>query len=264
MCPVSTPHPAPSRWRVHVPKGGLTRMRVFVSFVLLLTVVSQADAQEARRRWERMCQIRAEKFDRILPEVMRENGIDMWIVMMREGSTGSAVPRPRRGLRRQHWVLHLYRPRRGAHRARGSRCRRPAPVGVWGLRHHRGPLRFQRSSSPSAIRNRSGSTCPRASVPPTGCRTPASSSSSEPSARITPSGLRRRRSSSPIFGLAGSRARSSPSAKRARCRARSPSARSRTKSSPRASLPSKKSHGGCKISSSSAGSARRSGCRRCT
>ena len=31
-----------------------------------------------------MCQIRAEKFDRVLPEVMRENGIDMWIVMMRE------------------------------------------------------------------------------------------------------------------------------------------------------------------------------------
>ena len=44
-----------------------------------------AQAQEARRRWERMAQIRRDKFDYILPEVMRENGIDMWITVMREG-----------------------------------------------------------------------------------------------------------------------------------------------------------------------------------
>ena len=44
--------------------------------------VAEVEANEARRRWERMCQIRLEKFDRILPEVMRENEIDMWIVMM--------------------------------------------------------------------------------------------------------------------------------------------------------------------------------------
>jgi Xaa-Pro aminopeptidase len=46
---------------------------------------TQARAQEARRRWERMCQIRAEKFDLVLPKAMRDNGIDMWIVVMREG-----------------------------------------------------------------------------------------------------------------------------------------------------------------------------------
>jgi Xaa-Pro aminopeptidase len=40
---------------------------------------------EARNRWERLCTIRREKFDRILPEAMRENGIDMWIVAMKEG-----------------------------------------------------------------------------------------------------------------------------------------------------------------------------------
>src|SRR5687768_18148061 len=28
---------------------------------------------------------RREKFDRILPEAMRENGVDMWIVAMKEG-----------------------------------------------------------------------------------------------------------------------------------------------------------------------------------
>ena len=44
------------------------------------------DAQEARRRWDRMCQIRKEKFDLILPEAMRENGIDMWITVQKEGN----------------------------------------------------------------------------------------------------------------------------------------------------------------------------------
>jgi Xaa-Pro aminopeptidase len=41
---------------------------------------------EARNRWERLCQIRRDKFDRILPEAMRENRIDMWIVALKEGN----------------------------------------------------------------------------------------------------------------------------------------------------------------------------------
>lgn len=44
-----------------------------------------AEAQEARRRWERMCTIRAEKFDHVLPQAMRDNDVDMWITVMREG-----------------------------------------------------------------------------------------------------------------------------------------------------------------------------------
>ncbi|GAB3286697.1 M24 family metallopeptidase [Parahaliea aestuarii] len=40
---------------------------------------------EAQRRWEFMNQIRQEKFDLVLPEVMRENGVDMWITVNREG-----------------------------------------------------------------------------------------------------------------------------------------------------------------------------------
>jgi Xaa-Pro aminopeptidase len=60
-------------------------MRLWILIALSLVFAAQAGAQEARRRWERMCQIRAEKFDRILPEAMRDNGIDMWIVMRREG-----------------------------------------------------------------------------------------------------------------------------------------------------------------------------------
>lgn len=67
-------------------------MRVLLPRVCLVPLLGlvtlQAHAQqpnEARARWERLCQIRREKFDYILPEAMRENGIDMWIVAMKEG-----------------------------------------------------------------------------------------------------------------------------------------------------------------------------------
>jgi len=50
-----------------------------------LLASTPAASQEARRRYERACQIRHEKFDRILPQAMRENGVDMWIIVMREG-----------------------------------------------------------------------------------------------------------------------------------------------------------------------------------
>ena len=49
------------------------------------TLAAPLDGQEARRRWERMCQIRAEKFDLVLPKAMHDNDLDMWIVVMREG-----------------------------------------------------------------------------------------------------------------------------------------------------------------------------------
>jgi Xaa-Pro aminopeptidase len=57
---------------------------VLVSCVALLAATA-AVAQEARRRFDHLCLMRQQKFDRILPEVMRENHIDMWIVAEREG-----------------------------------------------------------------------------------------------------------------------------------------------------------------------------------
>jgi Xaa-Pro aminopeptidase len=45
---------------------------------------AQAPAEPARVRWERQCQIRKDKFEKILPRAMRENGVDMWIVMQKE------------------------------------------------------------------------------------------------------------------------------------------------------------------------------------
>lgn len=51
-----------------------------------LTLACSAHASgEAQKRWERMNQIRQEKFDLVLPEVMRENNVDMWITVNREG-----------------------------------------------------------------------------------------------------------------------------------------------------------------------------------
>ncbi|MEJ8566261.1 M24 family metallopeptidase [Elongatibacter sediminis] len=54
-------------------------------WVALFTAPPTAEAQEARARWERMCQIRAEKFDLVMPGAMTANDLDMWIVVMREG-----------------------------------------------------------------------------------------------------------------------------------------------------------------------------------
>ena len=66
-------------------------IRHFTIWLLAFLALSEVPmaGQEARERWERMNQIRREKFDQILPEVMRENGIDMWITMIREANYGT-------------------------------------------------------------------------------------------------------------------------------------------------------------------------------
>lgn len=61
------------------------RRGVAAGLVALVTLLAgQADAQEARRRWEMQRQIRLDKFDQILPLAMRNAGIDMWIVAVKE------------------------------------------------------------------------------------------------------------------------------------------------------------------------------------
>ncbi len=58
----------------------------FTLALLCLAFAAHASAKgEAQKRWELMNQIRTEKFDLVLPEVMRENGVDMWITVNREG-----------------------------------------------------------------------------------------------------------------------------------------------------------------------------------
>jgi len=57
--------------------------------LLLALLAATLPGQEARRRWERLNQIRRDKFDLVLPEVMREHGVDMWITMIREANHGT-------------------------------------------------------------------------------------------------------------------------------------------------------------------------------
>lgn len=59
--------------------------RIFCSLGIALIATNAFASGEAERRWERMNQIRLEKFDLVLPEVMRENNVDMWITVNREG-----------------------------------------------------------------------------------------------------------------------------------------------------------------------------------
>ncbi len=51
-------------------------------------LAERAPNGEARLRWECMNQIHLDKFDLILPEAMRENGVDMWITVNRESADG--------------------------------------------------------------------------------------------------------------------------------------------------------------------------------
>lgn len=66
-------------------KNLLARTTAILPILLCLVAPDQAESQEARARWERLCTIRQDKFRLILPEAMRENEIDMWIVLQKEG-----------------------------------------------------------------------------------------------------------------------------------------------------------------------------------
>ena len=88
----TAPRPArPGGRRGDAAGTGGRRRRTLLSLLTaaaLLPALFPAPAAaktEARNRWERMCRIRADKFDLVLPEAMRENGIDMWITVMKEG-----------------------------------------------------------------------------------------------------------------------------------------------------------------------------------
>lgn len=59
--------------------------RIILMLSVLSVAANPAVADEAQKRWELMNQMRREKFDLVLPEVMRENGVDMWITVNREG-----------------------------------------------------------------------------------------------------------------------------------------------------------------------------------
>ena len=57
-----------------------------ILYTIILLISISSFSQESMRRWRKMNQVRADKFDLVLPEAMRENNIDMWIVTNREGN----------------------------------------------------------------------------------------------------------------------------------------------------------------------------------
>ena len=59
--------------------------KLFVACAVLAIAINAQASGEAQKRWEQMNQIRQDKFDLVLPEVMRENNVDMWITVNREG-----------------------------------------------------------------------------------------------------------------------------------------------------------------------------------
>ena len=59
--------------------------RCMITCLAVVLSTTTLAAGEAQKRWERMNQIRQDKFDLVLPEVMRENDVDMWITVNREG-----------------------------------------------------------------------------------------------------------------------------------------------------------------------------------
>lgn len=74
----------------------VTKKATVVLAILLVFIAvwppDHAHGAEARKRWQLMNQIRREKFDLVLPEVMRENGVDMWITVNREGYEDPLTP----------------------------------------------------------------------------------------------------------------------------------------------------------------------------
>lgn len=66
----------------HLSRPLLACLLSGLAMLCSLPVVAEGEAQA---RWELMNQIRKDKFDLVLPEVMQENGVEMWITVNREG-----------------------------------------------------------------------------------------------------------------------------------------------------------------------------------
>ena len=52
-------------------------LKTLIASIVVAAVITPASAQEARRRWEMERQIRLDKFEQVLPVVMKNTGIDM-------------------------------------------------------------------------------------------------------------------------------------------------------------------------------------------
>jgi len=66
----------------------MNKVKIFLSFFCLFFLVHglQAQKREPEDTVKLLNQVRRDKFDLILPQIMRENNIDMWIHVLREGN----------------------------------------------------------------------------------------------------------------------------------------------------------------------------------
>ena len=65
----------------------MEKKRILAAITCVAAVIPgfAVEAQEARARAEMLDLIQREKFDVVLPGVMRDNGVDMWIHVIRDG-----------------------------------------------------------------------------------------------------------------------------------------------------------------------------------
>ena len=119
-------------------------MKHLILAALLFALAAPAHGQEARRRWEMQRQIRLDKFEQVLPRAMRDNGIDMWIVAVKENHYDPLWKDLGRGYVSGHRLLRLHRSRRRPHRARRARTERLPLERVRRLRHLRAGIDARR------------------------------------------------------------------------------------------------------------------------
>jgi len=64
----------------------MSKKVLLVAFAILFLIQGfDAMAQEAQARYKLLNLIRKDKFDKVLPEAMRDNNVDMWIHVIRRG-----------------------------------------------------------------------------------------------------------------------------------------------------------------------------------
>ena len=109
---------------------------VLSSLLLFATVLPTALAGEAYDDWSINCMIRKDKFRYVLPQAMRNNDINMWIVIDKGRGTEPLFPRFLDRHQQRQRPFRFHRPRRPDRKNANGRPRRSGEE-VRRLRHHR-------------------------------------------------------------------------------------------------------------------------------
>ena len=63
----------------------MSRFRIIITFIALLFLVQNTFAQMSKQKFEILRLIRQEKFDLIMPDALRDNNVDMWMHVVKDG-----------------------------------------------------------------------------------------------------------------------------------------------------------------------------------